>query len=65
MKIYLNGSLWLSDTGKTKTIGEVSAATLGSALNTNHYDGVIDNVYLYDAELSASEIQDIYLTSQP
>jgi len=65
MKVYLNGSLWLSGADKNRTIGDVTAATLGASINTNYYDGIIDDVYLYASELSADEINDLYLSSQP
>ena len=65
MNVYLNGELWLSGINKNRPIGDISAATLGAALTTNYYDGKIDDVYLYSAELSSSEVKDLYLTTQP
>ena len=65
MNIYLNGESWVSKTGKNRTLGDITAATLGAAITKNYYDGSIDDVYLYAAELSSSEVKDLYLTSRP
>lgn len=59
MKIYLNGVLWHSGTGKTKPIS-IKTMTLGrSAVNGYVYYGSIDEFSLWNTELSQSEVQDI------
>jgi len=62
MKIYLNGVLWQSGTGKTKALGTATAFKIGSSSGgTLNYDGIIDDVRIFDRELDALFIQDIYL----
>ncbi|MGJ8673538.1 LamG-like jellyroll fold domain-containing protein [Rubritalea sp.] len=66
MAIYLNGSLWHSGTGKSSSMANIAAVKLGSALNNSSYDGIIDEVQLYDRELSATEVSNLtysYTTS--
>jgi len=64
-KIYLNGSPWHSGTGLTKTMGGITAAALGSNTNgvTVNYYGKIDDVRLYDVELTEAEALSFYETS--
>ena len=56
MAIYLNGSVFQSGTGKTRTIGGITSATLGSSISSLSYEGSIDEVILYNKELTASEV---------
>ncbi len=59
MKIYLNGNLWHSGTGKTKPISFNSMA-LGNALRNNYaYYGNIDEFSMWNTELSQQAIRDI------
>lgn len=61
MKIYLNGELWHSDTGKTYSFGTISQFTIGANYTeTNNYDGLIDNLKIYSRALSAFEIEAEY-----
>lgn len=60
MKIYLNGMLWHSDTGKTRAIRGVTDATFGSQMDSASYDGVMDDVRLYNFELSDAEVSNLY-----
>ncbi|MGJ8650349.1 MAG: LamG domain-containing protein [Opitutaceae bacterium] len=60
MKIYLNGALWHSDVGLTQPIGAISVAALGNGNGAAYYDGMIDEVKLYNTELSASEVTELY-----
>ena len=60
MKIYHNGVLWHSGTGKTKTITGITAATIGSQITGLNYSGNIDDVRLYNVELSDQEIASLY-----
>jgi hypothetical protein len=56
MKIYLNGELWHSGTGKTRLIN-IEDLVLGGAQNSaNHYFGKIDEVRIWDAELDQETI---------
>lgn len=60
MKIYLNGSLWHSGTGKTKTMAGIAEARIGSAITGNYYAGLIDEVMVYKTELTAAEVSVLY-----
>jgi hypothetical protein len=62
MKIYLNGKLWHSGIGKTRTIGTVSVFKIGarSTYGDYNYDGLIDDFRLYSRELTANEVSEIY-----
>jgi hypothetical protein len=65
MKIYINGVLWHSGTGKTQPIQNISTFILGCAGNKDQnyaYDGSIDDFCVWDKELTAQEIQDIMYT---
>ena len=61
MKMYLNGALWQSGTGFTTPIGKVSTATLGSRTDGKlFYEGLIDDVRIYNIELTVDEVARIY-----
>lgn len=60
MKIYCNGSLWHTSTGKFMTIGDVSSAVIGGMVSKRYYHGVIDDVQLYNIELSDAEVLALY-----
>jgi len=60
MRIYLNGALWHSGTGKTRTITGITQATIGSQITGASYRGAIDDVQLYDVALSDQEIATLY-----
>jgi hypothetical protein len=61
MNIYLNGALWETGTGKTKSIGTITSATLGSQISDLFYDGVIDDVHVYKSALTAGEVYELYM----
>ena len=63
MNIYLNGTLWHTGTGKTRSIGTITDASLGSQGAVKYYDGVIDDVKVFNRALSAEEISEVYLDS--
>lgn len=52
MKAYVNGALFVSGTGKTNTI-DIQTLTL-----LNYYYGKMDEVRIWDAELTQTDIQD-------
>lgn len=57
MKIYLNGILWHSGTGKTKTMEGVDIFTIGGNFaRTYGYHGKIDEFCIFNKELSNSDI---------
>lgn len=58
MKIYLNGSQWMSGTDKNRTLGEIRNLIIGRGLNGNPYPGKMDEFRLWSKELSQQEIQD-------
>jgi len=60
MAIYLNGQLWHSGTGLTRSMAGITAATLGSQINGLSYSGTIDDVQLYNVSLSATEVSDLF-----
>ena len=64
MKIYLDGSEWHSDTGKTLTITTPVAGSIGRRVvgGTSNYqvDGRIGEMQLYNSELSAATILSNY-----
>lgn len=60
MKIYLNGALWHSGTGKTRTLGGITSAAIGSQMAGSGYSGLIDDVRLYNVALTAGQVADLY-----
>jgi len=62
MKIYLNGTLWLSEQNKKEPVPAVSSFSLGP-LHTEYYYGKIASFRVYNKALSVEEIiaQDDYL----
>lgn len=61
MKIYLNGTLWHSGTGKTKSMKNIRNFKLGRGVSntTDSYAGKMDDFAVFNKELTASEIQSI------
>jgi len=59
MKIYLNGTLFHSGTGMTRTMTGVTNFKIGSAAPGNlNYDGYIDEFSFWNKELDAATIQE-------
>jgi len=57
MKIYLNGALWHSGTGKTKTMEGIDEFKIGANFfSTYGYHGNIDEFCIFNKELSNSDI---------
>ena len=66
MKIYLNGVLWHSGTGKTKSMSGITTFKIGAATdNTLNYDGMIDDFRVYNVELGVTDINAIYMEGFP
>ncbi|MDF7808671.1 Ig-like domain-containing protein [Pontiellaceae bacterium B12219] len=61
MKIYLNGVLWHTGTGKVKTMTGITTPTLGGG-SGYRYDGMIDEVQLYNIALDDQDVADLYLS---
>ncbi|MEZ4721956.1 MAG: LamG-like jellyroll fold domain-containing protein [Flavobacteriales bacterium] len=57
MKIYLNGNLWVSGTGKDRTIGEIQKLIIGSGMTGNAYFGKLDDFRIWKKEISQADIQ--------
>lgn len=60
MKIYLNGELWHSGNGKSKSMAGITRFILGGDKSTNperSYDGFIDEFRVFKSALSQEEIQ--------
>lgn len=57
MKIYLNGTLWHSGTGKTRPMtGIVRMRVASDANGNNPYPGLIDGLNIFNTEVSAATI---------
>jgi len=65
MKIYLNGVLWHSGTGKTRTMTGVTAFKIGSwADGSMSYAGMIDDFHLCNRALTEQEINRVMTTGR-
>lgn len=62
MKIYLNGALWHSGTNKNKMLSGITEGWVGSSdqMSSESYSGLLDEVMLYDVELTEAEITGLY-----
>lgn len=59
MKIFLNGELFHSGSGKTKTMSGISRFRIGSSGNDNNfYEGMIDELRIFDVTLDQQTIRD-------
>jgi len=57
MKIYLNGVLWHTGTGKTKPMNGITSFRFASAIDGQvPYPGMLDEINVFNAELSAADI---------
>jgi len=58
MKIFLNGKLWHSGTGKTKSLSGITKFVIGATANgkTTNYDGWIDEFGVWNKVLTENEI---------
>ena len=62
MNIYLNGNPtpFQSGTNKNRLIADVTRVFLGSDGSSRHYDGMVDDVRLYNFALTGSQVQGLY-----
>ena len=61
MKIYLNGALWHSGTGLTRTLSAITAFRLGGDTDGSYaYAGAVDELAVWARVLTADEIGAIY-----
>lgn len=58
MKIYYNGELWFSESGKTRSMAGVESFQIGSG--DGYYAGAIDDFRIYDHSLSEEQVLKIY-----
>jgi len=69
INLYINGSLDNSTTGTSGTLTSITSAEslkIGKyASSSNMYEGNIDDVIVFNAELSASDVTDIYNSGKP
>ncbi len=61
MKIYLNGQIWHSASGNTRSMSGISSASIGAyAGGGMAYNGIVDEFRVYNRELSSQEAADLY-----
>ncbi|MBK7241616.1 MAG: T9SS type A sorting domain-containing protein [Flavobacteriales bacterium] len=57
MKIYLNGQLWHTGTGKTKPLTGITQVRIGAGVNGDYpYTGALDDLNIFKTEVSAATI---------
>ncbi|MDB9313691.1 hypothetical protein PN462_11320 [Spirulina sp. CS-785/01] len=58
MKIYLNGQLWHSGTGKTRQLNPATKVLLGNYPNRSYpYHGIVDEIRIWNRVRTQTEIQ--------
>lgn len=64
MRLYVNGSLVGSANDTSNLYGRVQAGPLqiGWRESTQHFDGVLDEIYVFDRALTATEVSELYLS---
>lgn len=62
MKIYLNGTLWHSGESNFRPMTDITTVKIGSHQDgdRSNYDGIIDDFRIYNYELIAADVNDIY-----
>ncbi len=65
MAIYLNGVLWKDEEGspKNRTVGNITQVTLGSGIGELYYDGMLDDVRIYNTAMSSGQAGALYQKS--
>ncbi len=66
MKIYKDGLLWKSGSGKTRLMKNIKTIMFGGTISrANGYNGNVDDFSIWDTELSAQEIKDLMFAAIP
>lgn len=66
MKIYLDGELWYSETGKTQLMGGITRFRIAAKTNGwRKMDARVDDFRVYNRELGEEEIEDIFDGQDP
>ncbi|MEP4077173.1 LamG-like jellyroll fold domain-containing protein [Haloferula sp.] len=60
MKVYCNGKLFQAEQSKSQLMSDVVTATIGARLTGSSYDGLLDEVRIYDAALTENEVKALY-----
>lgn len=60
MAIYLNGVLWHTGSNKSRSMDGVVEGYISGNGGSNRYDGIVDEVKLYNLALSDTEVADLY-----
>lgn len=60
MNIYVNGELFQTGSSKTRSIIGINQAFIGGQPSAAEYDGIVDDVQLYNIELTATEVMSLY-----
>jgi hypothetical protein len=63
MNIYRNGQLWHTGSDGTTMIGAITGCRIGSQLGQRFYDGMIEEVQLYDLALNSFQVENLYSSS--
>ncbi len=58
MKMYLNGTLWHSGTGKTKSMAGITKFKVAGSANEGRYAGFINDFRIWNTDLDESTIQE-------
>ena len=66
MIIYVNGAVWIKSARNYRPLTPAVTFTIGSkADGTLGFAGLIDDVRIFNVELSSTDIRDIYLDCPP
>ena len=63
MKVYHNGVLFMAGLGTSNTMSGVTSAVLGTRPGNDSYDGLIDDVKLYNVAFTEMDVERLYLSS--
>ncbi|MGD9420107.1 MAG: carbohydrate-binding protein [Verrucomicrobiota bacterium JB025] len=63
MKAYHNGVLFMAGLGMSNTMSGVTSAVLGTRPGNDSYDGLIDDVKLYNVAFTEMDVERLYLQS--
>jgi len=60
MKAYHNGVLFMAGLGMSNTMSGITSAVLGTRPGNDSYDGLIDEVKLYDVAFTEADVERLY-----